>query len=408
MFVPRAPPSAHMSGGFYGMIVTSSPAADCGGPASDDGFADRLLLWAAGSPGLIDAAAVQAGVACRIEWLGRLFPILGRLLARAAAGDADGFAGFAWPLVTPFAFGLGEQLTPPPSVPVALHFGDLPPPLANPSASDFGDPPNSPRLVQRAGETPFPSPSTDSPPQLVRVRRGGFPDAALNGFGTAPTGSGAAPTRPGLAAAGPGANATGTGDGVGTFAGQTSPSATTREISAVTTTPATLLHVDQAPGTGQGVRAPVIAGTGPAPRGGTQPSPAAGQDQGSPAMPYIGSWEGRPGPAAAPSDAVRRVRELSVPRTGAGVETVVEPGAALLPGTGANEVQAARTNTVPEPFAPRSRHLLEMAGQPFPSGAALPPPPGEHEVLAAPARTRSGVARAHPSASADGAPGILR
>jgi hypothetical protein len=299
-----------MSGEFFDMMGPSSSAGDPSRLVSQEGFADRLLRRAEGSPGLVDAAAAQAEVAYRIDWLDRLTPILRRLLARAAEGEADGLAGSAPPLATPFAFHLGELPTPQPLIPAASRLRDFPaPPLTVPSASHSDDPLVSPRLARRAGEAPAPSPpSTDSPQHLVRIRRAGPAGAAPNRLGAAPTEPGA---RPGAAAIRPGATATQPGDGAGTVAAGQSPlPATAREISAVATTPSTVLHVAQAPRPEQGVAAPAIVGTAPAPRSGPLPPPDANRHRGSPAVSQIGSSNGDPRPSGAPIDAVPSVREL--------------------------------------------------------------------------------------------------
>src|SRR4051812_12685834 len=87
-------------------------ANDAGHSASGKWLADRLVRRAAGSPGLVDVVAIQGEVARKLGWLGRSFPVLQRLLARAAGGDGDGFVGSAPPLAIPFAALLGDAVTP--------------------------------------------------------------------------------------------------------------------------------------------------------------------------------------------------------------------------------------------------------------------------------------------------------
>jgi hypothetical protein len=263
-----------------------------------------------GSPGLVDAAAIQAEVARKVGWLGRLFPILQHLLARAAEGEADGFAGSAPELATPWAFYLGDFLAQP---------------LATPSASRFGDLLASPGLAQRVVEAPSPSSRfADSPQRLVRVSR-------VRPGGSAPTGS---------------------GDGAGIIAaGPAPPPAAAREIGVAAATPAAALRIVQARGGEAGVAAPMPLGRSPAPPSGTLSSLDWSEDRGSPAVSHAASLTEGSGPDAAPFAAVPSVRELRAARAGRWVEATAElflTAAAVPPATGANEAPAARRNVVPE------------------------------------------------------------
>jgi hypothetical protein len=303
-----------------------------------------------GSPGLVDAVAIRAEVERKIGWLGRLFPILQRLLARAAEGEADDFAGSAPELATPWAFYLGDLLAPP---------------LATPSASRFGDLLASPGLAQRAVEAPSPSSRfADSPQHLVRVSR-------VRPGGSAPSGS---------------------GDGVGIIAaGPVPPPAATPEISIAAATPAAALRIAQAHGGEAGVAAPAPLGRSPAPRSGMLSPLDRSEDRGSPAVSHAASLTAGSGPDAAPFAAAPSVRELGAPRAGRGVDATAElfsTRAAVPPAAGANEVPAAPRNVVPELHAPRAGRGVDAAAELFSARAAFPPATGANE---APAVRRSVV-----------------
>src|SRR5258705_106246 len=106
------------------MVTTPPPSeADCAGrPTGEVSLTDRLLRRLR-SPGLIDSAAVQDAVRRRLERSGRLFPLLERLLARAAEDGAGGFLTSGMPLAEPLAFGAGDPVTAPLAVPIAFGAG---------------------------------------------------------------------------------------------------------------------------------------------------------------------------------------------------------------------------------------------------------------------------------------------
>jgi hypothetical protein len=323
------------------MIRPFSSAGDSGPQPNEDGFADRLLQRAAGSPGLVDAAAVQAGVVHRIEWLGRLFPILRRVLARAAQGEADGFTGSAPPLATPIAFG----------------FGDLLSPLASPLFSRFADPLASPGLTQRAEESPSPlPPSVDSPQHLFRLSRVRLAGAAPTQLRPAATEPGAEPTRP--------------SDGAGIIADaiqQRGAPAVSRVAS---------LKGGPGPGTAlvsgvQSVRELRV------PRAGRGVETMAELFSTEAALPTAA------GVNRAPTVRTSVVPELRAPGAGNRVEGAEEPfpsGAAFQQATGVNEAPIAPARVVTELRAPRAGYRIEAANEVFPTAAAFPPATGVNEA----------------------------
>ena len=281
-----------------------------------------------GSPRLVDAAVIQAEMARKVGRIGRLFPILQRLIGRASSGDAGSFSGSSLELAAPWALYLGDLLEPRLSTPLAARFGD---PLA------------SSGVAQSAVAASLPSSTAaDSPQYLVRVSR----------------------ARPSIGVpAGP-------RDSVGNIAERPAlPRAATREISALAATPATAFRVIPAHGREESVAVSALPGRSPAPRRATLSSLDRNADRGS-------------GSDAASVAAMPSVRELRVPRAGREIEARVAlspSGSAFPSGTGANLAPLARTSVVPE----------LPAGAPPGAPMVLPISFGETPRFAAPSFSRT-------------------
>ncbi len=332
------------------MIEPPPPAGNAGQTAIGNGPADRILRRASGSPGLVDTAALQAEVARKIGWVGKLFPLLPRLLARAAEAEADGFAGSAAPLASPFAFRLDDLLAPP---------------AANPAASRFGDLVAEPARESRSTS----SPSVDSPQRLVRVSRqvrpaGNAPTGTVNGAGMI-----ALPQIPPSAIV--------QEIGAAREIGPAREIGATGEIRAVATIPAAspprIVQSDRGREDGP---APTPLGRTPAP-------PPLGRSvaRASPPVSQIASLPESPGqrpapypaPGAVPVGAGSSGRE---PGLGRGALVAVQPfsaRAAIQPAIGAGETPFAHPRVVSELRIPRAARRSEVAAEPS-SPAILSPP----------------------------------
>jgi hypothetical protein len=112
------------------VTAPTSPAGagGAGRPPGESKLAERLLRRL-GSPGLIESAVVQDAVRRRLERSGRLFPVVERLLARAAEDGAGEFAGAAMPLAGPFGFDADDPVPRPQGTTAAPQMSSMPLPL---------------------------------------------------------------------------------------------------------------------------------------------------------------------------------------------------------------------------------------------------------------------------------------
>jgi hypothetical protein len=306
--------------------LPSSAAGDASLLPNQSRLADRLLRRAR-SPGLVDSGAVKAEVMRKLGWSDQLFPLLQRLLARAADGGAGGFVGGALPLAAPFVFGADDPVVTP---------------LAASTASQV-TPPSPP--FSAAG----------APQHLVRVsRRRRLPDTApilpiANAASPQPSAGGAhAVLAAGFASA------------VTTAVGPTRSPAVSRENSVVAASPEVPRRAAETRGGGGDTAArdaALVLDGSPVPQTGAVGSPNRISNQSSLAVSHTTRLPGAAGdltlasaaPTAAAVGALPRVRELGILGAGRGAAArVLSPEAALSPAASVNQTQTARTILVSE------------------------------------------------------------
>jgi hypothetical protein len=307
--------------------LPSSAAGDASLLPNESRLADRLLRRGR-SPGLVDSGAVKAEVMRKLGWSDQLFPLLQRLLARAADGGAGGFVGGALPLAAPFVFGADDPVVTP---------------LAASTASQVTPP--SPPLS-----------AVGAPQHLVRVsRRRRLPDTApilpiANAASPQPSAGGAHAV---LAAS--------FASAVTTAVGPTLSPAVSRENSVVAASPEVPRRAAETRGGGGDTAArdaALVLDGSPVPQIGAVGSPNRISNQSSLAVSRTTRLPGAAGDltlapaaptAAAAVGALPRVRELGVLGAGRGAAArVLSPGAALSPAASANQAPTARTILVSE------------------------------------------------------------